>query len=111
MNRKRVSKAIVQQPGAQFYYRFVEGIKQRIRAAQIKAAISANRELILLYWDIGRAIVDAQKDKGYGVSWRCYRPIFGGNSRKWPVCPLSTCGACGHFTSRMLYRTKNCHSL
>jgi predicted nuclease of restriction endonuclease-like (RecB) superfamily len=56
----------VQQPGAQFYDRFVEGIKQRIRVAQIKAAISANRELILLYWDIGRAIVDAQKDKGYG---------------------------------------------
>ena len=66
MNRKRVSKAIVPQTGAQFYYRFVEGIKQRIRSAQIKAAISANRELILLYWDIGRAIVDAQKDKGYG---------------------------------------------
>jgi DUF1016 N-terminal domain len=65
MNRKRVSKAIVRQPGAQFYYRFVDGIKQRIRAAQIKSAISANRELILLYWDIGRAIVDAQKDKGY----------------------------------------------
>src|SRR6266540_723784 len=66
MKRKHVSQAIVQQTGAQFYYRFVDGIKQRIRAAQIKAAISANRELILLYWDIGRAIVDAQKDKGYG---------------------------------------------
>lgn len=66
MKRKGVSKAIVQQPGAQFYYRFAEGIKRRIRAAQIKAAISANRELILLYWDIGRAIVDAQKNKGYG---------------------------------------------
>jgi len=43
--QKRVSQAIVQQTGAQFYYRFVEGIKQRIRVAQIKAAISANREL------------------------------------------------------------------
>jgi predicted nuclease of restriction endonuclease-like (RecB) superfamily len=56
----------VQQPGAQFYDRFVNGIKQRIRTAQIKAALSANRELILLYWDIGRAIVEAQRDKGYG---------------------------------------------
>ena len=28
--------------------------------------MSANRELILLYLDIGRAIVDAQQDKGYG---------------------------------------------
>jgi predicted nuclease of restriction endonuclease-like (RecB) superfamily len=66
MKRKRVSKAIVHQSAAQLYDRFVDGIKQRIRVAQIKAAISANRELILLYWDIGRAIVDAQKDKGYG---------------------------------------------
>src|SRR5262249_41269863 len=41
-------------------------VKERVRTAQIKAAISANRELILLYWDIGRAIVDAQKNKGYG---------------------------------------------
>jgi hypothetical protein len=61
MKRKRVSKAIVHQSVAQFYDRFVEGIKQRIRAAQIKAAISANRELILLYWDFGRAIVAVQK--------------------------------------------------
>jgi hypothetical protein len=66
MKRKRVSKPIVHQPVAQFYDRFVEAIKKRIRTAQIKAAISANRELILLYWDIGRAIVDAQKNKGYG---------------------------------------------
>jgi len=60
--RKSMRSLIVHQPAAQFYEHFVEGIKQRIRAAQIKAAISANRELILLYWDIGRAIVDAQKD-------------------------------------------------
>jgi predicted nuclease of restriction endonuclease-like (RecB) superfamily len=66
MKRKRVSKPIVHQPVAQFYGRFVEAIKKRIRTAQIKAAISANRELILLYRDIGRAIVDAQKNKGYG---------------------------------------------
>jgi predicted nuclease of restriction endonuclease-like (RecB) superfamily len=64
--RKSSPSSIVHEPVAQFYERFVEGIKQRIRTAQIKAAISANRELILLYWDIGRAIVDAQKDKGYG---------------------------------------------
>ena len=66
MKRKRVSKSILHQPAAQFYDGFVEAIKKRIRTAQIKAALSANRELILLYWDIGRAIVDAQKNKGYG---------------------------------------------
>jgi predicted nuclease of restriction endonuclease-like (RecB) superfamily len=48
------------------YAALLAKVKQRVRAAQIKAAVSANRELILLYWDIGRAIVEAQKDKGYG---------------------------------------------
>jgi hypothetical protein len=48
------------------YAALLAQLKQRVRAAQIKAAVSANRELMLLYWDIGRAIVEAQKDKGYG---------------------------------------------
>ncbi len=34
MNWKRVSKAIVHQPAAQFYDRFVESIRKRIRTAQ-----------------------------------------------------------------------------
>jgi predicted nuclease of restriction endonuclease-like (RecB) superfamily len=48
------------------YAELLARVKERVRTAQIKAALSANRELILLYWDIGRAIVEAQKDKGYG---------------------------------------------
>ena len=54
MNRKRVSKAVVHQPAAQFYDRFVEAIKERIRSAQIKAALAANAQLVLHYWEIGR---------------------------------------------------------
>ena len=39
---RRISPAaIVHQPAAQFYDRFAEGIKQRIRTAQIKAALAA----------------------------------------------------------------------
>jgi DUF1016 N-terminal domain len=34
--------------------------------ARVRAAVSVNRELILLYWDIGKIIVDAQNTKGYG---------------------------------------------
>src|SRR5260370_19337499 len=41
-------------------------VKERVRTAKIQAAVPANRELILLYWDSGHAIVEAQKDKGYG---------------------------------------------
>jgi hypothetical protein len=53
MNRKRAPEAIVHQPAAQFYDRFVEGIKKRIRTAQIKAALAANAQLVLHYWEIG----------------------------------------------------------
>jgi hypothetical protein len=42
-------------------------VKQRVRIAQVKAALSANRELVLLYWDIGRAILRAQGDQGWGA--------------------------------------------
>jgi predicted nuclease of restriction endonuclease-like (RecB) superfamily len=48
------------------YAALLAEVKQRVRAAQVKAALSANRELILLYWHIGRVVVAAQNDKGYG---------------------------------------------
>jgi predicted nuclease of restriction endonuclease-like (RecB) superfamily len=67
MNRKRVSKAIVYQPAAQFYDRFVEAIKERIRSAQIKAALAANAQLVLHYWEIGRDILASQKREGWGT--------------------------------------------
>jgi hypothetical protein len=60
------SLAIVQQPAAQLYRRFVEGIKERIRTAQLKAALAANAELVLHYWEIGREILASQKQKGWG---------------------------------------------
>ena len=46
----------------------LEDIKFRIHAAQIKAALSVNRELIGLYWDIGKLITTRQKKEGWGKS-------------------------------------------
>ena len=48
------------------YTTLLADLKARVRAAQLRAAVSVNRELILLYWDIGRIIVESQKTKGYG---------------------------------------------
>lgn len=48
------------------YGRFLEGIKSRIRTAQVKAVLSANRELVLLYWEIGREILERQDREGWG---------------------------------------------
>lgn len=39
------------------YSELLESIKKRIGETRVRAAISANRELIRLYWDIGREIV------------------------------------------------------
>jgi predicted nuclease of restriction endonuclease-like (RecB) superfamily len=38
------------------YPDFIISLKNRIRSAQIKAAISVNRELVILYWQIGREL-------------------------------------------------------
>jgi DUF1016 N-terminal domain len=50
------------------YPAFLESLKSRIRQAQTKAMLSVNREMIQLYWDIGREIVDRQERAGWGQS-------------------------------------------
>ena len=51
----------------QHYADLLNTIKARIRQAQIKASLSANAEMILLYWDIGRMIHERQQKKGWGA--------------------------------------------
>jgi hypothetical protein len=46
MAARKSKLLIVQQPAAQLYRRFVEGIKERIRTTQLKAALAANAETI-----------------------------------------------------------------
>ena len=48
------------------YKAFVEDIKQRVRDAQYAALRAVNNELITLYWDIGKRIVDKQNKMGWG---------------------------------------------
>lgn len=48
------------------YGELLEDLKTRIRAAQVKAALSVNRELIALYWHVGRSIVERQRAEGWG---------------------------------------------
>ncbi|HBB66982.1 MAG: hypothetical protein A2X28_08090 [Elusimicrobia bacterium GWA2_56_46] len=50
------------------YVRFLSDLKKRILTARISAARAVNRDLILLYWDIGRAIVEKQKLLNWGDS-------------------------------------------
>ena len=49
------------------YANLLSDIKLRIRQAQIKATLSANTEMILMYWDIGQMILARQKHEGWGA--------------------------------------------
>ena len=42
-------------------------LKTRIHSAQQRAALAVNRELVLLYWQIGRDILARQSRKGWGA--------------------------------------------
>ncbi|MDA0765386.1 MAG: PDDEXK nuclease domain-containing protein [Verrucomicrobia bacterium] len=42
-------------------------IKNRVRQAQQRAALSANAEMIRMYWDIGCLIAARQKEEGWGA--------------------------------------------
>lgn len=49
------------------YDDFLQEIKERVRGAQIKAVLSVNRELVLLYWQIGCEILVRQQQQGWGA--------------------------------------------
>ena len=50
------------------YIAWLGELRSRIQSARISAARSVNRELILLYWDIRRGIVEKQEELGWGES-------------------------------------------
>ncbi|MBM3298526.1 MAG: hypothetical protein FJY85_01060 [Deltaproteobacteria bacterium] len=75
---------------AAYYRRFIENLKARVTAARISAARHVNRDMILLYWDIGRAIVEKQKTHKWGDSVVemttaapvCRNPQMGNHARR-----------------------------
>ena len=52
---------------SQSYKDLLADIKSRIQSAQIKAVISVNQQLLLLYWEVGREILHRQKQAGWGA--------------------------------------------
>jgi len=48
------------------YKNWLGELKQQIRNSQIKTALSVNKALIALYWDLGKQISEKQRVKGWG---------------------------------------------
>ena len=49
------------------YQSLLADLKQRIQQAQVRAGLAVNRELVLLYWSIGREILSKQQAQGWGA--------------------------------------------
>ena len=48
------------------YSHWLASLKTQIRSARLKASLAVNRELVLLYWRIGKEILDRQRAQGWG---------------------------------------------
>ena len=48
------------------YIHFLQGIKERLKAAQIRAALAVNKELIRFYWELGNELINKQKTYKWG---------------------------------------------
>lgn len=65
---KKIVKKASTAPSPSGYTKFVAQLKLKIRGAQFKAALAVNRELIRLYWEIGKGIAERQQKDGWGTS-------------------------------------------
>jgi predicted nuclease of restriction endonuclease-like (RecB) superfamily len=49
------------------YAQWLAELKEKIQTAQLRASLAVNRELVLLYWQIGREILQRQNREGWGT--------------------------------------------
>lgn len=55
-------------PDTRAYAELLEHLKTRIRTTRLRASVAVNREILQLYWELGRAIVTRQESEGWGSS-------------------------------------------
>ena len=61
------SRPVSLTPPPNGYTDWLAELKTRIHSAQQRAALAVNRELVLLYWQIGRDILERQAREGWGA--------------------------------------------
>lgn len=79
------------------YKELLKDIKHRILAAQYEALKAVNKELIALYWDIGKSIVERQQDETWGKS--VVEQLANDLQAEFPEI--------GGFSSRNIWRMRN----
>jgi len=69
-------------PASPDYSQLLAEVKERIRSAQYAALKAVNTELVGLYWDLGRMIVERQDQSGWGKS--VVKQLSGDLRREFP---------------------------
>ena len=67
MEGRMSDKPVKLTPPPQGYAEWLAELKSRIHTAQQRATRAVNRELVLLYWQIGRDILARQAEQGWGA--------------------------------------------
>ena len=71
MGRRRADASIPAPPGRgelpADYAALLGEIKERIRTERVRVVLAANEAMVLLYWDIGKAILARQEREGWGA--------------------------------------------
>ncbi len=49
------------------YESFITELKNRIRQERLKTVLAANASMLIMYWDIGNAILKKQQEEGWGA--------------------------------------------
>ncbi len=65
---KKTTKAKSPTTTAGDYASLLSDLKQRIRTAQVRAAMASNASMLLLYWEIGGVLAERQKTAGWGAA-------------------------------------------
>jgi predicted nuclease of restriction endonuclease-like (RecB) superfamily len=65
--RFTVDTSTLPSPDFDGYSNLLAALKERIRAARFSSSLAINRELVLLYWEIGRDILARQAQEGWGA--------------------------------------------
>lgn len=64
--RKKLAPVVREPVATKDYPALLAEVKARIQSAQYAALRAVNKELVGLYWDIGRLIVERQQSEGWG---------------------------------------------
>lgn len=49
------------------YAAWLLSLKEQIRTSRVKASLAVNKELVMLYWRIGKEILERQAAQGWGT--------------------------------------------